>query len=587
VGIKDFYGLLQRDTTEVSGSLAADLELGGTRESPTITGTVQMADATLQDFRGPLGRAIVHYQDRILEANLLLWRTGQTVLRVEASLPMDLGLHPVEDRRLPGPLRVRAVADSVDLGVLDAFSESVQQVRGNLFADVQIEGTWEDPRLTGTLGLTNARARVPGLGVGFRDIRGRAHMVGDTVVIDTLRIDGETGGSVDIAGWVRMENLTEPVLNLAASANNFLVIDVRDYLTLAASGDVRLTGPFWNPVLTGGITANRGVLYFADLVNKQVVDLEDPANADLVDLEVIRERRLGADFQNRFLDSLRIENLDLRVRDNFWLRSSEANIGLEGQLRVNKVRREYRLDGELRALRGNYALRLGNLVTRNFTVLRGDVKYFGTPDLDAQIDIEAEHRVTPVDRGEQIPIIAHITGTLQAPQLELHNTNGPPIPESDLVSYLVLGRPGPGFGGVGTGGQESGALAFGTSALFSTLTSEVERALISDVGLPIDYVAIRPGSGSLLGSSNSATRIAAGWRLTRAVFITLSAGFCPNDQLLNYKALGASLEWRFGLRWRSSISVEPVGNCGISNQPDVLQSTRYQIGVDLLWEKEY
>lgn len=586
LGIRDLYGLLQRDTTGVGGSFAASLVVGGTRKSPRIAGTAQVADATLIDFQGPLGRAVINYAERRLETTMLLWRTGEPVLRVDARVPIDLALTPMADRRVPGSLDVRVVADSVDLGVFDAFTSSVSDLRGLLVADMQVAGTWDQPRLAGSIGIEDARAGVPGLGVSFSSILGRAHFVGDSIVIDTLRV-GSEDGFMTVTGSVRMEGLARPLLDLDIRAQNLMAIDVRDFLTLSASGRVRLGGSFRHPVLTGEMTADRGVLYFADLVNKQVLDLEDPANAELVDLAFIRERHLGSRFQNRFIDSLRIVDMDLRVRDDFYLRSNEANVLLEGDLTVNKVRREYRLAGELKALRGRYDLRIGNIVTRSFEVQRGTIRYFGTPDLDAQIDIVAEHKVTPVDRGEQIPIVATITGTMHAPRLKLTNRDGPPISESDLVSYLMFGKPSFDLSGGQNQTSEEGALAWGLAALSSALSSEVERTLISDIGLPIDYLQIRPGATPVGGSSVASTRISAGWRLTRRVFITLSAGFCPNDRLLNYKALGASLEWRFSRRWRSSVSLEPVEACELSTQADVLDATRYQIGVDLLWEKEY
>ncbi len=586
IGIKDLYGLLQWDTTNVGGSFSASMRMAGTRESPRIVGSAQAADVTLTDFRGPLGQAVIKYADRQLLADLLMWRTGQQVMRIEARLPVDLALARIADRRVNGPLYVRALADSVDLGVFDAFTNSVEDLRGLLVADVQIEGSWDEPRLAGMLQIDNGRTGVPGLGVSFRDILGRAHMVGDSILIDTLRIGGD-GGFMDVGGWVRMEGLTSPRLNLDIHAQNLLVIDVPDFLTLAASGDVRLTGPLFQPVLTGTGVANRGVLHFADLVGKQVLDLEDPTNADLIDLDYIRERHLGSRFQNRFLDSLRIVDLDLRVQDDFYLRSNEANILLRGDLRVNKIQREYRLSGDLETLRGRYTLRIGNLVNRNFDVIRGSIRYFGTPDLDAQLDIVAEHKVTPVDRSEQIPIVATISGTMRAPRLRLTNRDGPPISESDLVSFLMFGKPAFDLSSGENQTSEEGALAWGLAALSSALSSEVERTLISDIGLPIDYLQIRPGATPIRGSSVTSTTISAGWRLTRAMFITLSAGFCPNDQLLNYKALGASLEWRFGTHWRSSLSLEPVEACELTTQVDVGRGTRYQIGVDLLWEREF
>ena len=52
---------------------------------------------------------------------------------------------------------------------------------------------------------------------------------------------------------------------------------------VGGSGRMRLTGPYSSPTLTGGVTANRGALYFADLVTKDVVDLDDPEFRDLLD----------------------------------------------------------------------------------------------------------------------------------------------------------------------------------------------------------------------------------------------------------------------------------------------------------------
>ena len=44
-------------------------------------------------------------------------------------------------------------------------------------------------------------------------------------------------------------------------------------------------------------------------------------------------------------------------------------------------------------------------------------------------------------RGEEIPVIASIEGTLYAPKLRLESTLRPPISETDLVSYLITGYP--------------------------------------------------------------------------------------------------------------------------------------------------
>jgi len=147
--------------------------------------------------------------------------------------------------------------------------------------------------------------------------------------------------------------------------------------------------------LTGRGTVTSGVLHFADLVNKRVVNLEEPWVQDLIDTSLIRTQRLGPEFQSLFFDSLQVRNLQLRMGEDVWLRSNEANIQLTGLVTVNKVRGNYVLSGTLQAPRGTYRLIVGP-VTREFVVQRGTVQYFGTPDLDAAIDIEASHVVHPL-----------------------------------------------------------------------------------------------------------------------------------------------------------------------------------------------
>jgi translocation and assembly module TamB len=575
--LHDAYGLLQRDTTGVSGELGLDVRVGGTAEMPTLRGTTTLDGATFGDFRAPFLQGVVNYADRRLDADLLLWRTGEDVLDIEASLPLDLALRGAERRQVDGPLSVHARGDSVDLGIIEALSPAVRQVKGMFSADVNVTGTWDAPRLAGALDIRDGAMSLPGLGVRFGSVRGGARFQGDSLVLDNLALTSG-GGTMGITGSVRLENLARPILNLGFRANQFQAIDVRRFLTLTGTGELQLRGPLFGATLTGGLTANSGVLYFADLVSKRIIDLEDPTIADLVDTTLLRRENLGGKFQNRFLDSLTIENLDMEMGSDVWLRSAEANIQLTGQVQLSKTKQAYTPSGTLEAVRGNYTLKIGP-VTRDFTVERGAVRYFG--DLNAALDIRARHVVRAV-RGEEIPVIAVITGTLYAPNVKLESTFNPPISQTDLVSYLVTGYP------ANEAAQLApNALETGLSYFSSALSSELERALIQDIGIPLDLIEIRPGV-SRAGGASTLTQLAAGWQLGQKTFLTFNAGFCP-ENLSQFGAsnLGASLEFRFSREWRLQASVEPsLQSC----RRDFLIPTNtvpYQIGSDILWEREF
>jgi translocation and assembly module TamB len=575
--LHDIYGLLQRDTTAIAGEVGLDVRVGGTAEAPTLRGTTTLDGGRFGDFEAPFLQGVVDYAARKLEANLFLWRTGENVLQIETRLPLDLGLSGVKQRRVEGPLSIHARGDSVDLGLLEALTPAVTRVRGVLGVDVNVGGTWDAPEFAGGVEIRGGSMSIPGLGVRYEGLQGRARFQGDSLVFDTLNI--RSGGRLGITGSIRLVDLSRPVLDLGFRADAFRALDVRNFLTFTGTGGLRLQGPVFQSTLTGGLTANSGVLYFADLVSKRIIDLEDPTIADLVDTTLLRRQNLslGASFQNRFLDSLTIQNLRVLLGSDVWLRSNEANIQLGGEVVLSKAGKTYTPSGTLDALRGSYTLKIGP-VTRDFTVERGSVRYFG--DLNAALDIRAVHVVRAV-RGEEIPVIANITGTLYAPKVTLESTFNPPISETDLVSYLVTGYPANEAAQLGQGN----ALATGLSYFSSALSSELERALIQDLGIPLDLIEIRPGVSS--GRSASLTQLAAGWQLGSKTFITLNAGFCPeNLGHFSYNNLGASLEFRFSREWSLQTSVEPTLQ---SCRPDFgLQiSNPYQIGSDIRWEREF
>jgi translocation and assembly module TamB len=572
------YALLQHDTVGVAGAVTATVAASGTRANPAYTGSFAFSTASFGSFRAPFMDGIIDYHNRRLNTEVHLWRAGQQVLNVKAHLPLDLALTPVAQRQLPDTLSVQARADSVDLGVLAAVTTTLRQVEGVFSADLGIGGTWEAPRLRGGLEIGKAAATIPALNVRYTNINGRLSLQGDTIRVDSIGVVSERGHA-ELSGYVRLDRLTKPVLALDIAASDFRALDLRGYLSLTASGRVTLSGPVFGATLGGRGTVTSGVLHFADLVNKRVVNLDEPWVQDLIDTSLIRTQRLGPEFQSLFFDSLHIDNVQLTMGEDAWLRSNEANIQLTGSVTVNKVRDNYLLSGTLQAPRGTYRLAIGP-VTREFVVSQGTVRYFGTPDLNAELDIEARHVVHPLPGAggsKDITVIAHIQGTLLLPKLTL-TAEPPEYSQADLISFLMFGRPTFELGG----GQ--GLFVRGVAA--SLLAGELERTFVSDLGVPLDYFEIRPGdpTNPLYGA-----RLAAGWAIGAKTFLVVNAGLC--QQYLKQgniaNSLGATLQFRFSPEWRTETSVEPVGSCLLGGPTNSGITSTRQLGLDVFWERRY
>ena len=194
---------------------------------------------------------------------------------------------------------------------------------------------------------------------------------------------------------------------------------------------------------------------------------------------------------------------------------------------------------------------MGELITREFEVTRGRLNYFGTPDLDAAIDIDARHVVRTV-RGDNVTVFVNLGGTIYNPQLSLTSDIRPAISDAEIICYLFLSglcAEGP-FAGGNTQDQV-------VNQLLGALSGQAEYFLISDLRIPLDYLQIRPG---IVGTRLAGTEIALGKRFGERWFVTVSPRICQN-QFLAVQNVGASVEYRFSRQWLLSLSGEPAQSC--------------------------
>ena len=353
-------------------------------------------------------------------------------------------------------------------------------------------------------------------------------------------------------------------------------------MAITASGRLSLKGPVFGATLTGQAKVTSGVLYFADLVQKRIVNLDELADTSLAAL--IQQQRLGPEFQNVFLDSLRIEDLELEMGSDVWLRSDEANIQLAGSARLTKQRNQYLVSGTLQAVRGTYRLKVGP-VSREFVVTDGTVRYFGTPDQDAALDIKAKHVVHPVPTpglgNDDISVVAHIGGTLLVPRVTLEAEKYD-LSQTEIISLLLFGKRSVDLGGDQGGIADQRAVVQSALAI---LSGEIEQTIVSG-GVPVDYVEIRPGGGGQ-GTVLSPWNVAVGRQLGPKTFIVVNAGFCAGGPVGVQNMLGLSLQFRISPEWRTEASFAPVQTCSSDANATVVNQPPRQVGLDLFWERRY
>lgn len=214
---------------------------------------------------------------------------------------------------------------------------------------------------------------------------------------------------------------------------------------------------------------------------------------------------------------------------------------------------------------------------------RGELTYFGTPDLNAALDIEASHDVHSI-RGEDITAFVHIGGTLYDPRLRFSSDAQPPISETEILSYLFFGAPSvEALAGAGQGAYGDQRLVQqGLNQFLQAVSGQLEYSVISNLNVPLDYVQIRP---SVYRNELAGVDFAVGKRLGEKWFVTLSPRICMRENIFAAESLGASLEYRLTKQWLFLVSGDPVQSCVPFSSYRL--APKYQLGVDLLWEKRY
>jgi len=598
VPLYDLGRLLQASGLS-QGTASASMTVGGTRDRPQLEGRIALQDAVAGRLRFGDLVAQARYDSARLTVDGSLRLGGREALRGTARLPLDLALRATPNRRLDAPLEGRVSAERTDLGLLTSLLPDVTGARGTLETDVNLTGTWARPRLRGRVRLDSAAFSLANLGIQIDRAAADIRLDGDTIAIRRFRASsGLVSDSVGLSGYIGITEIARPDFDLRLSANNFLAVDKARTASLAVTTTtpLALTGNGDAPTLRGALRIDRGRVYISQLAQRRALDLTD-------DITLIDSVRLGVNAllpsaPSALVQNLALDNVRLQVGEDVWLRSPEANLKLGGQLRVTRSSRDGQrarlaLSDSLTVQRGTYQLNLG-LARPGFEVERGLVRFFGDPDLEPTLDITALHTVRETranSNRQDVRIRVNIGGTLDRPTLALTSADNPPLPESDMLSYLVTGEPA--YALLGTPYAEQGAtLALRLAG--SYLSSRLAGGRFDVV--QVEPTALNPGDAANLRQNGlgilASTRVGVGGQVARNTYFTFSTGLCGlapqanggGDALsLFAQGLGVKVERRFERGLSLSLGLEPASSaqaCGRLGISRTFQQTPPQVGID-------
>lgn len=410
------------------------------KERFSLNGSLRLDESQLLwesnggQVRVPIRNALSdwQWQDEVFSGSWEMDIAQHSYLQGEWSLPFSARI-PLQLNR-DKPLQATLDGHLETLGSLSAVGPwLVQELTGELEARFKMDGTWNEPALSGNLEFKDGGAYLPVAGIQLEDMKVQAELEGSQVHFKHLGLRSDTGnltgyGTLTLEPW----NLVSYELNIAGE--EFQLLNFPE-LNLLIDPDLVFSG-------TPQSFSMKGTVHVPTLAirGSQLAQGVQPSkDIEIATTETSREE-LSFETDVRVVVSL---------GEDVTVVTSGVDTRLEGSGVVTmSPEGEMLAWGEINLVSGTYQGYGARMKIR-----QGLLQYKGDPIINPDLKIFAAREVGTVLAGVQI------TGTGEVPVVTLYSR--PAMPERDIIGYIFMGRP------MGTDSQDSDMVGLSAGALLS------------------------------------------------------------------------------------------------------------------------
>lgn len=471
---------------------------------------------------GPLS---IQYNDKLVINSEVNWLQH----RIQSNWTVDLNK--------PFPLSGHITTQIKEIDSLKPFFPILNQAQGALQADLYVSGSALKPDFYGDIAINTLAVPIK--------------QYNTTAIIKELTLSKSADSKIAMiqgTGYIQQQpvaltgqlDLTseQPDLELHLKGEQLLVSDTPEYKVLASPNIVfQLNNN--QPTLSGQILIDEANI--SPVTRKHKASLSS-------DVVIIDDEKKQTALNERTLP-LKTE-LDILLGDKIHFQGHNLNAQVTGQLKISqKPNQAAKLSGDIILVNGQYKFQ-----GKTFDLTHGKLIYSGNTFDNPLIDIEAKQVMTPLHHksgfSAQSPLElgVRIKGKLNDPQISFFSK--PHLPEADIMSYIVLGRPQ----SQATQAQEE--ILFTAISQLATLFGKKQQDVSFNLAdkLNLDHIGFSKIK-TQQGSSIDDTVLTLGKQLSSQLYMNYSHGFyAASSQLgLQYRLnKNVSIEAQTGTNGRSA-----------------------------------
>jgi len=423
---------------------------------------------------------------------------------------------------LPGsaPVGGSLQLDLPPMAAWSALAPPGWRLRGTMGANVNLEGTIDQPLWSGTLQAKDLalRSLVDGIDFSQGQFEARLHDQQLDITRFTLRgagaanapnASGTAGGTLDVTGTAQLRPASAGPgqglhLKLQAQAQA---------LRLSARPDRRITvsGKLTADLLDAELTL-RGALMADQALFTLPEDSTPQLGSDVVVRRAAASSSQPEPSAKPAKHKARPLNVDLQVDldpgSDFQVRGMGVETRLAGKLKLSaKDITQPSLNGTLRTVSGTY-----RAYGQRLDIERGLIRFYGPPDNPALTVLAIRPKLT-----QRVGV--QISGSALAPIIALYAD--PDLPEAEKLGWLLLGRSPTG------GGAETAVLQQAALALLGKTGQGMTDGLSQALGL--DEISFGSGGGTSTtdasSTDSSGASITLGKRLSKDFYVAYESSF--------------------------------------------------------------
>ena len=490
---EDFTGAISGSATlqghggELGGVANATLDGARSRDEPTSEGLKAVLKATLAGAR-------LHVEGTASNAEGLTSKAAFDLPAEASAAPFRIAIDRTK------PLSGGFSADGEIRPLWDLFAGGDRTFSGHVAASGAVAGTFNAPRTTGQLSLSDGKFRDIGTGLAVNSLKVDAAF--DQTAVTVRQFTGVDARGGSIAGEGRVSLVENGDSTFTLNLKRFQLID-NDVVRASASGAVTVAHP----------AKGQGKLAGALTIDKADITATAPTPTGVVPMDVVEIHQTmkegQAAPQPRNLGPPILLDVSIKASRGIYVKGKGLAVELSLDSHVGGTVSRPELTGVARVVTGSY----------DFAGKRFDVDSAGTVRLGATPD-QIRLNLSATWEDPTLTAIVRVRGTAAKPEITLTST--PVMPQDEILSRVLFG--------------------VSASQLSAAQGAELASALASlSGGGGFDVIGnLRQFAGldrlALGGTQATGTTISGGKYVTKDIYLELTGG--------GRNGSAAQVEWR-------------------------------------------